>query len=82
MNDKEEALNRDCKALRSQIEKSGFVDYAFVGVTLEGRRVNLYAIGESGKDFGFQNCERWDRLVGALNRMAMAWEIENPQPED
>ena len=66
-----------CKDVKSAIQNAGFADYFFVGVSLSGRRFSAYSIGNDGHEHGFSNCERWDRLVGAMTRQIIKWEIEN-----
>ena len=65
------------KAVKKAIEDGGFADYYFVGVGLDGRRISTFSIGNGGEEHAFTNCERWDRLVGAIQRQIVRWEVDN-----
>jgi hypothetical protein len=73
----EEEISKSAERIRAAILKEGFADYVFIGVDLNGNRVNVYSIGEGdSKENGQSNCQRWDRVVGAMYRQIMEWEIE------
>ena len=81
--DEEQAENaKRIKLVRDAIEKAGFVDYYVCGISIDGRRMEAFSIGESKESFGFANAERWDRMVGAMHRRIVRWEIESGQTED
>jgi hypothetical protein len=74
---REEAIGRSADAVRSAILKEGFADFVFIGIDLDGRRVNVFSIGEGdAKENGQSNAQRWDRLTGAMHRQAMDWELD------
>ena len=81
--DEEQAENaKRIKLVRDAIEKAGFVDYYVCGIAIDGRRMEAFSIGESKESFGFTNAERWDRMVGAMQRRIVRWEIESGQTEE
>jgi hypothetical protein len=69
-------MAKETRAVRDEIEKQGFVDYCFIGIDIQGRRVSTFGIGKEGEGNGFSNCERWDRMVGAMTRRMIQWELE------
>ncbi len=68
--------------VRKAMHDGEFADYYFVGVRIDGKRLSGFSIGNDGSEFSFSNCERWDRLVGAMQRQIMQWEIEKPDGSD
>jgi hypothetical protein len=74
---REEQIAKSAEAVRTAILKEGFADFVFIGIDLDGRRVNVFSIGEGdSKENGQSNCQRWDRLTGAMQRQAMDWELD------
>jgi hypothetical protein len=70
-------VEQSAERIRAAILKEGLADYVFIGIDLTGRRVNVYSIGEGdSKENGESNCQRWDRVVGAMHRQILEWEIE------
>ncbi len=61
-------------AVKSAVLEAGFTDYYFVGMNNFGHRVSCSSVGQDGPQFSWDNCERMDRIVGAMTRQIVSWQ--------
>ncbi len=82
----EQALDEMMAIVRKAITEVGFADFYFIGMDKFGHRSSAYCIGQDGPEFSWGNCERMDRIVGAMTRQIVGWqsreEIQRVQPDE